>query len=404
MNKYKGIEKILNKQGKFYISLELDRIRKIMELLGNPQNALKIIHVAGTNGKGSTCAIINQILFENGYKVGLYTSPHLIKYNERIKINNEPINDDTFYELVTEITDLAEKNGIYLTEFEILTAVMYKYFYDEKVDFAVVEVGLGGRYDATNCIKKPLISVITSISKDHTERLGSTTEKIAFEKGGIIKEGCPVVISKNNIGLKTISDMAKDKLSKIFYPKSANINFNKKNIFEYDGNNYELALLGKYQKDNASLALCTAELLGITDKNKIKKALKNVKWACRFEYIKDKNIILDGCHNPDGAKVLKEALDYYFPKQKRIFVYTSLKNKDYKSVQKNLFGNKDTIYRFDMKDEKFITKADIKNCTDSIDIKGLEAQLKTKNKKDLLIICGSLYALGDILGKIDLCS
>ena len=403
MNKSKEIEKTLNKHGKFYISLELNRIKKAMELLGNPQNKLKVIHVAGTNGKGSTCAVINQILIENGYKVGLYISPHLIKYNERIKVNNEPISDDKFYELVTSITGLAEKNSIYLTEFEILTAVMYKYFYDEKVDFAVVEVGLGGRYDATNIIK-PLISVITSISKDHTERLGNTIEKIAFEKGGIIKTGCPVVINKNNLGLKTLSDIAKEKISRIYYPKPANINFNGKNIFEYDGSKYELALLGKYQSNNVSLALCTAELLGLFDKNKIKNALKNVKWACRFEYIKDKNVILDGCHNPDGAKVLKEALDYYFPNQKRIFVYTSLKNKDYKSVQKNLFGDKDTIYHFDMKDEKFITKSDIKNCADSVDINGLKALLKNKNKNDLLIICGSLYALGDILGKIDLCS
>lgn len=404
MDKYKQTEEILNKQGKFYISLELDRIKAILKLLDNPQNNLKVIHVAGTNGKGSTCAIINRILIENGYKTGLYTSPHLIKYNERIKVNNKPIDDDKFYKSVKEIDDLAEVNNIHLTEFEILTAVMYKYFYEEKVDYAVVEVGLGGRFDATNCIDKALICVITSISKDHTERLGNTIEKIAFEKGGIIKNNCPVVINKNNSGLKTLSAIAQEKSAQIYYPKPAKITYNGKNILAYDKDNYDFALLGKLQEENASLAICCAEILGLKDKTKIKNALKKVKWACRFEYIKDKNIILDGCHNPDGAKVLRESLDYYFPYSKRIFLYTSLKNKDFKAVQKNLFRNNDKIYNYAINDEKFIQKQDIDNCYKSLDIKGVELLIKNKNKEDLLIICGSLYALGDILGKINLCS
>ena len=186
MDKYSKIEKLLLKQGKFYISLELDRIKAVLALLGNPQNKLKIIHIAGTNGKGSVCAMLNQILISAGFKVGLYTSPHLIKYNERIKINNNNISDDDFYELVLKITEIAEKNDIYLTEFEILTAVMYKYFADNNVDYAVIEVGLGGRFDATNIIEIPILSIITSISFDHTERLGDTIEKFRTTSGTII--------------------------------------------------------------------------------------------------------------------------------------------------------------------------------------------------------------------------
>ena len=407
MSKYLEIEKILLKQGKFHISLGLERIEKILSLLNYPQNSLKIIHVAGTNGKGSTCAIINQILVESGYKVGLYTSPHLIKYNERIKINNLPINDEDFYELVISISDLAEKNNIRLTEFEILTAVMFKYFCDEKVDFAVIEVGLGGRFDATNIIKMPLISVITSISKDHTERLGNTVDKISFEKGGIIKKNCPVIIDKDNQGIKVITEIAEKNNSKIYYPNLSKIILkDNKNIIINGNNSYELNLLGLNQAQNASLALCAVEILkekGIKINN-IEKALESVKWSCRFEYFKEKNILIDGCHNPDGAKVLKENLEFYFPDKKRIFVYTNLKNKDYKQFQKNLFGKDDKIYHYDTNDDKFINKNDVKNCDESIDIKGLESLIKNKNKKDLLIICGSLYAIGDILSKIELCS
>ncbi|MBQ7450123.1 bifunctional folylpolyglutamate synthase/dihydrofolate synthase [bacterium] len=403
MNKYSEIEKILLKQGKFHISLELDRIKKILELLNNPQKKLKVIHIAGTNGKGSVSAILNRILIEKGYKTGLFTSPHLVKYNERIKINGIEISDDVFYELVIKITNLAEKNEIHLTEFEILTAVMYEYFAREKIDFAVTEVGLGGRFDATNVIEKPILSIITSISFDHTDRLGDTIEKIAFEKAGIIKENCPVVFDKNNLGAEILTKKAKEKASKIYNPNKAKIIFNEKNLIKYGRETFELNLYGKYQAQNAALAICSTNVLKI-EKPVLIKALKKVKWSCRFEYIKEKNIIIDGCHNPDGALNLRESLDFYFPDLKKIFVYTSLKNKDYKEIQKNLFNKNDLIYHYDMKDDKFLKSNDIKNLTQSIDINGLKELINSKKQKDLLIICGSLYAIGDILSKIKLCN
>ena len=179
---YNDVKNLLTSQGKFYINLGLERIEKVLGLLGNPQDKLKYFHVAGTNGKGSVCAILDAILREAGMKTGLYTSPHLFKYNERIKINGIDISDNELAELVFKICQIAEDNQIHLTEFEILTAVMFKYFEENNVDVVVLETGLGGRFDATNVIKNNLCAIITHIDLDHTERLGNTKDKIAFEK------------------------------------------------------------------------------------------------------------------------------------------------------------------------------------------------------------------------------
>lgn len=406
MDKYKVIKTLLSKQKKFNISLELERIKKILKLLDNPQEKLKIIHIAGTNGKGSTSAIINQILIDNGYNVGLYTSPHLITYNERIKINNIPISDADFLKILKKIIDLSTQNNIDITEFELLTAVMYEYFYQKKVDFAIVEVGLGGRYDATNCIENPLISVITSISHDHTDRLGNSYKKIAFEKAGIIKKNSPVIFSKDNKAYKYLLEYANDISAKVISPIKTKISvLNNKNYLTIKNEKFEFSLKGKHQSQNASLAYSTIKYLsdnGIKINN-INNSFNKIKWSCRFECFAN-NVILDGCHNPDGAKILKMCLNDYFPNHKKKFIFTCLKNKDYKKIQSNLFNENDEIYFFDMKDEKFISKENIENCKGVLDIKTLKEMIKRKKQKDLLIICGSLYALGYILGKIKICS
>lgn len=413
MDKYEKIEKFLTSQKKFHISLGLERVKSVLKEIDNPQNSLKIIHVAGTNGKGSTCAMISKILSEQGYKVGLYTSPHLVKYNERISINGINIYDENFLKLLRKIEKISSKIEVDLTEFEILTVLMFTYFKEQNADFAVVEVGLGGRFDATNCIDKPILSVITSISKDHTERLGNTIEKIAFEKAGIIKPEAVVVCDLKNSGFKVIKKVAKDNNSPLVSPAKVKLTIGKgENKIKYEDKTYNLNLLGDYQKDNAALVLCAINELrkqGIRISEKsVENALSKVNWCARFQYIKDKNIILDGCHNPDGAKVLKNSLNKYFPDFKKIFVYTSLKNKDYKKIQANLFEKEDKIYHFDMKSDRFLTKDDVVNCIESIDIRRLKELISDYEnrikRKELLIICGSLYALGDILGRIKLCS
>ena len=210
----KAIELITSRE-KFHICLGLDRIARVLSILGNPQEKLNIIHVAGTNGKGSVCAILSKILTGAGFKTGLYTSPHIVEYTERIKINDCSILKDDFARLIFEISSLAQKNDIYLTEFELLTASAYKYFADKETDICVIETGLGGRLDATSVISKNILSVITSLSLDHVDRLGETIEKIAFEKAGIIKHKCPVLVSSRNNGFETINTIAKEKSSKV---------------------------------------------------------------------------------------------------------------------------------------------------------------------------------------------
>ena len=393
-DKYKQIENILTSQKKFHISLGLERITKILTLLGNPQEKLKIIQIAGTNGKGSTSRILNEILLTNGYNVALFTSPHIHKYNERIKINNQNISNEDFLKNLKIIEKLAQKNHIELTEFELLTAIGFNYFAENKVDIAIIETGLGGRYDATNICKQNLFSIITSISKDHTDRLGKTISKIAFEKAGIIKKNCPVIISKNNKGRKTIETVANKLNSQIIYPKSKiKIEFkNKTNFAQINNQKFEFSLLGLYQKENLKLVLEACEILktkdfNITEKNMI-IALKNVKWECRFEWHKEKNIIIDGAHNPAGTKKLRESLDFYFPNQKITWIYGSLKTKDYIKNMKNLFREHDQIYLYQF-EEKCLNFKEFKTYyPHGQEFKSIE---NISNKNTLIVIAGSLY-------------
>ncbi len=392
--KYEKIKNILTSQGKFHISLGLDRILKALELLKNPQNKIKIIQIAGTNGKGSTSRILEEILSDAGYKTALYTSPHIYKYNERIKINGEDISDDDFLNYLEKIDKIAQKNDINLTEFELLTAIAFCYFADKKVDIAILETGLGGRFDATNVCSENLFSVITSISKDHTERLGKIIKKIAFEKAGIIKKNCPVVISKSNKGFKTIEETAKNLNSPIFLAdKRIKIKFeNSLNYAIFDGKKYEFSLMGLYQKENLKLVLKSVEILlqkGFKiKKENILKALKKTKWPCRFEWHKDKNLVIDGAHNPSGTKKLRESLDFYFPDKKIIWIYGTLKNKNYVQNMKNLFRKGDEIYYFEF-DQRCLKYSDFKKYyPNGRDFSGNKEVFQSS---DLKVIAGSLY-------------
>lgn len=382
MYNYDDAIKILTSSEKFRIELGLDRISKILDILKNPQDKLKCIHVAGTNGKGSTCAIIASILKESGRNVGLYTSPHIFSYTERIKINDKEISKNEFAKYVIEITNLAEKNSIYLTEFEILTAVMFKYFYDKGVDVAVVETGLGGRFDATNVIKSNLCSIITHIDYDHTERLGASLEEIAFEKAGIIKEGCPVITSE---GYEIIQDIADEKNSMlIFTAPFADIT--------------NLSLKGIIQGENLALALSCIQYLfkDITDST-IQKGLKSVNHPCRFQIIKDKNIVVDASHNPNGIQALRESLDYYYPGKSLRFVFGCLRNKDYSKMVKILFRKGDEIYFYHFNNPNSCTYEELEKICNYPSEPFVS--LNKFNLKDdkITVICGSFYMLNEII-------
>lgn len=401
---YEQAKELLTSQGKFYINLGLERIQSILKLIGNPQDKIKIIHVAGTNGKGSVSSILANILKCAGYKTGLYTSPHLVEYTERIKINNIDISKEDFASYIEKICTIAEKKNIHLTEFEILTAIAFKYFADNKVKIAVIETGLGGRFDATNVCKKPILSIITSISLDHTDRLGNTIEKIAFEKAGIIKPKSTIITEISNKGFKVIKIAAEEKKAKLIVATNY-VNMNYEN-----GNNYvsiedikcEFPLLGLYQKANLSIVLQAVEFLKIKTEAII-EGLKTAKWPARLEYIKDKNLLIDGAHNPDAAKELKKSLDYYFNNQKRIFLYSTLNTKNYKEITKILFNEDDEIYFYEFNNKNAISFEEYRN--NNPQIKNIQQfrrnQLKEfLQKPELKIITGSLYMIGELYNEL----
>ena len=395
MNKnYNDAVKLLTSVGKFHISLGLERMEKILELLNNPQDKLNCIHVAGTNGKGSVCAILASILTAAGKKVGLYSSPHLFKYTERIKLsagvsNSAPdnsmlfdISDEDFANYVFEISELADKNNIDLTEFEILTAVMFKYFADNNVEVVVLETGLGGRFDATNVIKRNLCSIITHVDFDHTERLGDTLDKIAYEKAGIIKHNCPCIVFE---GREVYRDVA-DRIGAMLI------------VIMPFANSENLALKGIHQQENLSLALAAIETVfpDITQ-DIIDIGLKNVKHPGRFQYIKSKNLIIDGAHNPNGVLALKQSLDFYYPNTQRRFIFGCLKNKDYRHMLQSLFEIGDEVYFYNFKHNNSCEFKDLSSVS-PVEAKELKAQTKIDfNDGKLNIICGSLYMISDLV-------
>ena len=379
---YQDAKNLLTSQGKFHINLGLERISAILELLGNPQDRLKCFHVAGTNGKGSVCSIIATVLAEAGMKTGLYTSPHLFKYTERIKVNGNNIPDEVFARLVFEVCEIADKNDIHLTEFEILTAVMFKYFADNNVDVVVLETGLGGRYDATNVIKENLCAIITHIALDHTERLGNTRDKIAEEKAGIIKPNCPVVTCE---GFEVIRDTADEKNALLMMIAP----------FEDTTN---LSLKGMYQQENLSLALAAVRLVyPQISEYIIQDALKKVKHPARFQLIEDKNIIIDGAHNPNGIIALKESLDFYYPDKRRRYVFGCLRNKDYKKMVSTLFEANDEIYFYHFNNPNSCTFEELQSVCE-FEAKEFEDITKLEYRNDTLtIVCGSFYMINEII-------
>ena len=376
---YEKAVELLTSQGKFYINLGLERIAAILDLLGSPQDKLKCIHVAGTNGKGSVCTIIAAILAKTGMNVGLYTSPHIFDYTERIKICGQDISKDDFAKYVFEICNLAEKNHIHLTEFEILTAVMFKYFADNKVDVVVLETGLGGRFDATNVIKSNLCSIITHIDLDHTERLGNTKSKIAFEKAGIIKPGCPVFTCE---GYEEIKDKA-DECNSLFVLVTP---------FEDMTN---LSLKGTCQQENLSLALAAVRYpFPEISENTIQQALTEVKNPCRFQLCRE-DLIVDASHNPNGAMALRESLDFYYPDKKRCFIFGCLRNKDYRRMMEILFSKEDEIYFYHFSNKNSCTIEELQEACKfpSKPFKNLD-ELPADYLK---IVCGSFYMLNEII-------
>ena len=317
----------------------LERTRELLKALGNPEKQLKFVHVAGTNGKGSTSVLIASVLKEAGYKTGLYTSPYIMRFNERIQINGELIPNSELERLVNVIRPFADAMEDSPTEFEIITAISMLYFQEKNCDIVVLEVGMGGRLDSTNVIETPELAVITAIGYDHVNELGPTLSDIAWEKAGIIKRGGDVLIYGGEPEvvrvLESVSEERGASLSKVDFKRIINKEFTLDNI-KLDVRPYgeiTLPLIGAYQPYNAVLAVTALEMLRnkgyeISDKN-IRKGLKSVKWQGRFEIIgRDPMFILDGAHNPQGIKATAESLQAHFFAEKIIFIVGVMADKD----------------------------------------------------------------------------
>lgn len=372
---------------KFGIHLGLERIEYLLSRLDNPHLKFKSLHVAGTNGKGSTCAMIAAVLKAAGYKVGLYTSPHLLDYTERIKINGQDISRKRFFEGLKKVQKLTMTMRDKPTVFEVLTAVAFWYFAEEKVDYAVVEVGMGGRLDSTNVIT-PLVSVITNIDYEHTEVLGKSLSKIAGEKGGIIKPGVPVVTAEHKSEplrvMKSIAERKNVLLIAVSHQPAA-INSN---------------LIGTHQRVNAACAIAAIRMAGIkVSKKAIQSGLRKVRWPGRFQVIsKNPLILLDGAHNPAGIKTLQVTIQDRFPGIKFTVVFGCQKDKDASKMLCCLrtIASKIIITQSSHKHavngrklSKYIKKEVLTN--------SLREALADWDKASPLIITGSLFLVADAL-------
>ena len=318
----------------------LERVRELCEALGNPQDSLKYIHVAGNNGKGSFCAMTDSILRHAGYKVGLFTSPYIVEFNERMRIDGKNISNEELCELVEIVKPHADKMADKPTEFELITALAFLYFKRHNCDVVVLECGLGGRLDATNVIKDPILSVITGIALDHTSILGDTVEKIAAEKAGIIKSGVPVLWCGNDANAdKVISAKAQELGAPMARVDRSSLEIKEMTlggtVFDYNGReDILLSLLGTYQPLNATNVLSAIDILKqngykIEDKA-IYDGLRAVRWPARFEMIsRDPLIIADGGHNPEGIDSAVESIERYFGEEKVAIITGVMADKDY---------------------------------------------------------------------------
>lgn len=378
------------------------RIKRLLKRLGNPHKGFPSIHIGGSNGKGSVSTFISSVLINAGYKVGLYTSPHLTDFRERIRINNEMIPPDKLNVLIEEVKQASRSLDI--TYFEAATAIGFLYFQRENVKIAVIEVGLGGRLDATNVIT-PIVSVITNISLEHTDVLGKTIEKIAKEKAGIIKRGIPVIAPS------IIEKYAIRKGSQIFIDGRDFTGYGTSRKFTAESNrtykNLSLRMIGDHQVKNSLQAIKALEIIRDDfpwKASHLRKGLKDAYIKGRMEIISKKPlIILDGAHNPAAARILRMALDKYFPSYKPIFIIGMLNDKDKETFLSNLNISRSKVIITEPKIDRKCKKEELYNIakkyTNDVYLCNLEDALqKAKDiiqKGELICVCGSLYLLSE---------
>ena len=406
-----NIESILQPFQRFGVHLGLERIEQLLANLGNPHHDVRVIHVAGTNGKGSVCAYLSSILTEAGYKVGRYTSPHLVDWNERICLNEQPISLEALQSLLLQVIDAINPNTESPTQFEIITAAAWLYFAKNRVDIAVVEVGLGGRLDATN-ICRPLVTVITSISREHWQQLGSTLTEIATEKAGIIKPRCPVVVGQLPLEAQKVVRSRITKLNcpaVLVEPALELPAINGQRWASYQNIDYPLPLLGGIQLNNSAIAIATIQVLQqkgwkITTRA-IAAGMAKTRWLGRLQWVKygDLPLLIDGAHNPAAAQALRQYADTL--EAPVTWVIGMLSTKDHAEIFTALLRSLDSLHLVPVPDHSSATLLDLAALAQTIcpnlatcqTHDDLFSALKTVQSDRPVILCGSLYLVGHFL-------
>lgn len=396
----------------------LDRIMKFLDILGNPQDNLRFIHVAGTNGKGSVCRLLSSVLTDAGYRTGLFISPYIVDFKERIQINNELISEKTLEEAVERTFPILEKlreEDCVITEFEYVMALEFLIHAEAECDVVVLETGMGGLLDCTNVIKPPLCTVLTRIGLDHTAVLGDTIEEIAEQKCGIIKSGSVVVTSpQDDKAMSVIEKTCADKNVLLIQSEKLNARVKSESLsgtaLSCNGIDLTLNLLGSHQVENAKSALAAIEVVKkhfeITEEN-IKNGFLNTTNPARFELLsRAPFIILDGAHNPDGISALRDSLKKYFKDKKAVLILGMLSDKDSKSSVKLLKGLFDAVYTVPVNNPRTLSAEDLaEECEEYFDdVKAFENVFKAfdtayelcKSEGKMLVIAGSLYLAGEI--------
>lgn len=409
INDFLSIDDYLNSLQKFGVNLGLDRILNLLADLGNPHKSFPIIHVGGTNGKGSVCAYLASILTEAGYRVGRYTSPHLIDWTERICINRQPIPESRLKEILIEIDHLIQSYSESPTQFEVITAAAWTYFSQKKVDIAVIEVGLGGRLDATNVCDQVLVSVITSISREHWQYLGDTLTEIANEKAGIFKPNCPAVIGQ-----------VSDEVAAVFKKKIAQLNCPSiwtkaaislaKNRANYQDIEYPLPWLGTMQLNNSALAIATVKILQKKGWKiplaAIQTGMKNTQWLGRLQWVKwhGYSILVDGAHNTAAAEMLHDYVNQF--ETSVTWIIGMLTTKEHDKIFQKLLKSEDRLYlvpvpNHESENLKKLAETARFCCPNLSEIKqfydvfmALEKAVKIHQKSPKIVLCGSLYLVG----------
>ncbi len=423
-----AIEKI-HEFDRFGMILGLERMNMLLDKLGHPEKDLKVIHVAGTNGKGSVCRYMYEALRENGYKVGLYTSPFIECFNERIQYDGDMISDDelaVYTKMAVEKTEEMVREGHDSpTEFEVVTAVAFLYYAAKQTDFVILEVGLGGTGDSTNVIEKPLISIITSISYDHTDRLGNTLEEIAGEKAGIIKAGVPVVSNvEQPEAARVIAKKAYEKDARFYDATKLKYGIRRESAFGYEfdldiyGTDYsgvEISMPGRHQVENAKTALTALEILRKqsiikVSRDNVYKGFAQAKQPGRFEVLEGEPcIVLDGAHNEAGAEALKKAVKDCFPDENIVMVTGMLADKDTETIVNHFCDITDEFVAAEPDNPRKLPAEKLAEMLQNNGAKckvakdaamALKMAMEHEMKPRVILCAGSLYLISAIRGEL----